>query len=355
MIREVKKGVNGIVFIREIFEATLLNPLKNFQLDKHRIEIRRDPLTGLRTRINIERALRVKQSEIKNIELAEIVKTSISKCYFCENNIFKHTPKIAGYTNGRFIEENSVLFPNLYPFGIYHGVVVLNMKEHYENYSEIDVKDIHNSLKVTINYFKWIHERDRKAKYPTINFNFLFPAGASIIHPHLQILLDYTPTLLMRIIIKKSLKYYEKYKSNMWKDYVESEKKLEERYITEGKIVHWIASFAPRANCEVIGVLKVEKKITQLSEEELWNLSQDIHEIFKKYQKGIKEESIKMTIFDPGFNNKTNGKVRVHIRLIARKNPEPYYVNDRGFMETLHLEPVVEHLPEKVAETLRTQ
>ena len=61
-----------------------------------------------------------------------------------------------------------------------------------------------------------------------------------------------------------------------------------------------------------------------------------------------------MSILEVGFSKDKTKYFRLHVRVVGRKNPIPNYVNDVGFMEIIHLEPVITALPEEIAKKLRS-
>lgn len=63
--------------------------------------------------------------------------------------------------------------------------------------------------------------------------------------------------------------------------------------------------------------------------------------------------SANLSIFNGPLDEGTDEAFRLHVRVIARRVPGALYVNDRGFMEMIHAEPVVESLPEVIASALK--
>jgi len=352
----VEKGVHGVEFRKIIVKAKLLNPFKRFSLDVQSIEYRKDPLFDRWTRINTLRASRMKQIEEKDESLFEkMVKESKTKCSFCSERVLSDTPMFTRelVDSGRFKRNNFILFPNLFPFAKYHGVGIIS-EEHYLELNSISQDILKTCLVGCKDFFKLIISKDPDAKYIVISLNHLPPAGASIIHPHVQVIQDYKPTVMLEKTLKASESYYKTYKSCFWDDLVESEKKIGERFVSNGKILNWIVSFAPLADKEVIGICKLHKEcFTDLNNDELNMMARDVSIMLSLLHNKLEVKSINMSIFSAPIGSKCK-HFRIHVRIISRNRPTALYTNDMGFMEILQTEPVVTSLPETITHKLKT-
>ena len=351
----VKKGVGGVVFRKIVVEAKLLSPLKNFSLDIQYVEYRKDPLLDRWTRINILRASRTKQVEERNGKVfEEIVRESEVKCPFCPKRVSSDTPMFTSnlVDSGRFKRGSFILFPNMFPFAKYHCVGIIS-REHYLELNKISQDILEDCLISCRDFFKLITAKDPDARYIMVNLNHLPPAGASIIHPHVQIIQDYKPTTMLKKILEASENYYKTYGSCFWEDLVESEIKIGERHILRGEILDWIASFAPLADKEIIGICRTRKEcFIDLSNDELIMMAKDISTILSLLHDKLEVKSINMSVYSAPIGLEYK-HFRIHIRIISRSKPTTLYTNDRGFMEVLQTEPVVTSLPETITRTLR--
>jgi galactose-1-phosphate uridylyltransferase len=340
-----------IEFIKETLRASFLDPTKNFELDIHEIERRKDPLTKKWCRINVRRAKRPKQIIKSKSDIEKIIRATRSKCDFCPENIEKRTPRFIKdlVPEGRIRVRNFVLFPNLFPFDGYHAIGVLT-KNHFLPLNKFEPKIWEDCIIGCIKFFKILKEKDKKAIFPSINFNYLQPSGASIIHPHVQIIITKKPTFYLDKILKNCRRYFLRNHSNYWDDLVKIEKRKKERYVGKIGSTEWLCSFAPMLNNEVIGITK-KSRILDLTEHEIKCIAEGISRILKAYSSlGI--ESVNATIYSTMNDAKY---FRCIVRIVSRKNITPYYCNDRGFMEGLHEEPVIETLPEDLAFHLKSK
>jgi len=340
--------------IRKHEKARFYSPLKNFELEEQEIEIRRDELLGLKCRINIGRAKRVKQGvgDAKKGDISRLIESSRKKCFFCPENIESSTPKFPEEISkeGRIKKGEACVFPNLFPFARFHAVTTITTK-HYLEINEFKEEQIENALKASIEFFKKVNKNYEDYKFPVFSWNYLFPSGASILHPHAQILIERKPTFFTRILMKASEDYYKKNKICYW-DKILSE---EERFIGEVGDVAWLASYAPTTNNEVVAIFKKSSSFFEITEKEISDFSKGLINIFKGYHKlGIK--SFNLSSYSTSINEARKYGVkdaRLVFKLCSRPLPTEYYTADTGFIEVFHQERVVEHIPEKLAKELR--
>jgi galactose-1-phosphate uridylyltransferase len=346
--------MSRILFEKEVREAELLNPFLNFAVETQLIEYRRDPLTGgWGCRVNMKRAERVKQaSQGERGEELEIVERSRKGCFFCPENLEKSTPKFPSdlAPEGRLRVGSACLFPNLYPFGEYHAIAIFS-EDHHVSLDQFPAMIIKDCMKASKEYLDRIYTKKPRIKYGLINWNQMPPAGASITHPHLQILAEHKPTQRLDELIQSSQAYCQRYGSNYWSDLTAAEKEGGERFIGETGGVTWLASYAPQGNNEVLGVFSDISTVLMMGEQHIWDFSEGLSRILAGYHEiGVK--SFNMTMYSGPFDQDLN-YYSLHIKMVSRPNPKVFYTNDSGFMERLQNEVVVETRPEDVAEKLR--
>ncbi|MEM2989186.1 MAG: hypothetical protein QXU06_04655 [Candidatus Bathyarchaeia archaeon] len=341
-----------MVFEKDVHEAELCDPASNFTQEVQPIEYRRDPLTGARCRINMRRAGRVKQAAKEGRSITASSRTSEGGCAFCPENVERMTPRFPDrfLKGGRVRVGSAILFPNLYPFSKYHGVAVLS-EAHNPPLNEIAPESLRDCVRACIEFLAIVRERDPGAVYGSINWNHMPPAGASIIHPHLQVIADPVPTRLQGELLRCSESYFERNGSNYWIDLIEAEAELGERIIHKGRSIVWLASYAPMGNNEVLGISPGTSSIFELDGARLEELSAGLSKILRGYW-GLGIGSFNMSIV-PGPLDREVEYYSLNLRIVSRPSPEAHYTSDCGFMERIHLESVVESRPEAVAERLR--
>jgi len=117
------------------------------------IEYRFDPLITGQVRINPARARRMKQAEVGESELAQLIKRSKETCPFCPERAEKDTPYFPKdiCEKERIRVGQSLVFPNLNPFGECHAIGILS-KEHFLNLNEHSPQMIKDNLLAANSY-----------------------------------------------------------------------------------------------------------------------------------------------------------------------------------------------------------
>ncbi len=331
-------------------EARFKSPLKNFEEVSQPIEVRMDPLTGRKCRINIERTKRPKQISENNAELDNLVRASREKCYFCPERLESSTPKFPAGMPERVKVGKATVFPNLFPFGGFHAVGVFSDK-HYLSLNEFTPEILKDCFAACIETFEHAARINPELRFWNINWNCLPPGAASIIHPHVQIFADAVPTPYLKELIDKSQEYHSEEHLNFWHDLIDAEKRNGERYIHGSRGIHWLASYAPQGNKEVMAVVEDISTVPALKEK-LYNFCDGLSKILKGYHEmGVR--SMTFSTFAGPTDVFMNDFYWLNTRLISRPNPSPFYISDCGFMEKMHLEPVIETLPEDLASGLK--
>ena len=337
---------------KELIEAKLRSPRSHFAIDLQPIEYRRDPLTGMRSRINKRRAERMRQAAMRTDTVSRVAGARETDCAFCPENIERMTPRFPSQfiPEGRIRTGSAVLFPNLYPFSEYHSVSVFS-GAHSLPLGSFSANIIRDCIRACVDYLMRVRDFSPDVRHGSINWNYMPPAGASIVHPHLQVLADRSPMHLQEILIQRSEEYFRKHGSNYWRDLVETEEKLEERLVHRGDDITWLASFAPRANDEVMAVFRDCSSITQIDERGLAELSSGISAVLKGYSK-LGVESLNMSVISGPLDSGLESYA-LNLRMNSRPRLQRYYTNDCGFMERILLESIIESNPEEVASRLR--
>jgi len=340
----------GIKFTKSYQEARLRSPLCGFSEVKQLIEIRTDPLTGRRCRINLKRIKRPRQFPREYKELKRLVEKSREGCFFCPENIDSKTPLLSAGLGERIKVGRAVVFPNLFPFGGYHAVGIFS-DDHYLSLDQLSGDMIFDCFSACLRYFELVSSSDASLKFWHINCNYMQPAASSIVHPHVQILSDPDPTPCLRELLSRSMEYKERTGSNYWRDLVEAERETGERYIGNIGHVHWLASYAPQASREVMGIVEGVSSLAELRGE-MRNLCDGLSKIFSGYHE-IGVRSMNFATFSGPADQDLSDHYWLNIRIISRPAPAPFHISDCGFMERLHLEPVIEVMPEDLASSLR--
>lgn len=296
--------------------------------EKGILQHREEHFTGLRCRISPERLKRHIDQELSLPDSSE-------GCPFCRDRIFSVTPTFAD--KNRIIRGESVTFPNLFPFGDWHTVTVITKEHSVDAFTHQQVVDAFAAQAESLQRFDG---------YPSINWNFLPSAGASLVHPHMQGISDRRPPLMIERYRFACEQYRGKTGKNYW-DAVRDEEQSSDRYLFGDEIL-WSAHAVPVGEREVRGYLPV----TSLDEVESYvdSLALGTLEVLTLYKK-LGTHAFNMSIF---FDKKNaSGEFRAFCSIISRINPNISSTSDSAFMERLHLEPVILTLPEELGRYYR--
>jgi hypothetical protein len=116
---------------------------------------------------------------------------------------------------GRLENESSVTASNLSKMADYHSLVIF--KKH--NFSDLTEQDFLSAINLAQEWFEKIQNLDNEIKTKIFIWNYHFRSGASILHPHFQ-LLAYKSFPLKIIALKAKLEDYQKnFQSHYFDDY----------------------------------------------------------------------------------------------------------------------------------------
>jgi UDPglucose--hexose-1-phosphate uridylyltransferase len=337
-------------------ESTLkiLNPFHNFSEDVHTVQVRRDPLLGDTSVYNRSLKDKVKfffgDSDPELIK--NLVKDSAKTCIFCGDRIEKNTPQYPSdlVPEGRVRIGEATLFPNLFPIGSYHSVISLSTA-HFLKLSEFNPELIENGLNAAQTFVNLVYRRDHLALFVAVNANYLFPAGATFVHPHLQMLITSIAYSYHERLIEACHSYYRKHGSFYYDDLVREEKKIGERYVGQKGRWHWITSFSPMGINEVIAINESESDFGNLSITDLRDLSQGISKILTFYE-SIGHLSFNYSLLSARGSVQGEG-FRCILKMITRQNLYPNYRNDDYFLQKILHSELIINLPEELASKLR--
>lgn len=339
-------------FRKEIRTMELLSPLHRFESEVQIVEYREDPLTGSHSRVNVARAGRTRQAQRIEVDLSEVIEATRAGCFFCPENIEQRTPRFPQEIcrGARIKRGESTLFPNLFPFAEYHAVATLT-REHFLDLGEFSAKMLSDNMLASKEYIASVHQKDEKAKYPMWIWNHLPPSAASVIHPHVQILVDRAPAPELGRLLQKSEEYFARHGRNYWQDLIGQEKGLGERYIGENDSLAVIASYAPRGNREVQFIFKGLTNLADLEEKQAEDFAFSIIKILRCY-KEMGVNSFNLITYSAAVKETPN-YYSLSARIISRPVWQPFYTNDAGFMERFYDVWVIETLPEDIAREMR--
>ena len=345
-----------IKFERFIRNAKLLSPLQQFEVDSTQIEYRIDPLSGYMGCIVSDKdAEWVDKFFFTNPDpklIEEVVEKTKQNCFFCPENLEKATPKFTEdiVPEGRIHVGDASVFPNLNPYCEYSAVVVIS-KKHYIQLDEFTPEVFANGLHASMVFLRKLRQAKPSIRYAAIGLQYLYPAGSSIIHPHMQVLATDIPIMYVAKLLDLSAKYYQAHGVNYWKELVETEKKLGERYVGRMGNVDWYTPYTPMGFGEVHAVVTEKSSFTELTDEDVNNLGEGLSRITRYYKE--KNCSTFSFVAYTGPMNEVLEHFCVGLKIVLRPHVKSLYTNDAWFMPHLLQQPIIRGTPEMVASSLR--
>jgi galactose-1-phosphate uridylyltransferase len=341
---------NPIEFRREIMPSRMLRRDKSGELVETSapVEIRFDPLTGRTCRLVPYSASRIIRPDLDALEKRSKELT----CPFCAPLVERITPRFPPdlFPEGVIRRGKAFAFPNLDPYDIY-GVVVVITDRHFMTLEQFDHATVLNALTAAQAYIKRVREVDSRAAYSFIAWNFMPPAGGSLVHPHLQCNAGYHPTSFQRQVLEASERYYKETGTNYWYDLVEQERRTGERWVGKTGGVEWLTGFVPRGRLsDVIAVFPGKASINELTDSDLSDFAEGLLKVLG-YFSGLNLISFNMSTY-PGLDE---NQFTAHARITPRGLLlySPIETSDQFYYQVLHDENICILPPEEAAAGLR--
>jgi galactose-1-phosphate uridylyltransferase len=274
-------------------------------------------------------------------------------CPFCPDKVFGITPLFPPeiLPEGRLVLGDMVLFPNLAPYDSLGAVATLGSR-HYLPMDEIEPQRIANGFRLALDFFKRIQASGHEeAVYNIINWNYMPPAGSSLIHPHLQVFASSSAPNLMREELQAAQHYMDQNRSNFWDDLVKIEIKTGSRYLGTIGRTHWLTAFAPMGVAgDVLAVVDGVHCTLELSQNDIDDLAQGLTRTMCAYQP--------TGIYSFNMNFFTGKKGDAHARFHLLFSPRTFFnqtlgTPDIGALRNLFNETLCMAYPEEINSLLK--
>ncbi len=325
-------------FSKEVETARFYDPSEE-EVKEIDVEIREDSLTGKTSRIlaqPIPESSEPDKSDVKEKGF----------CPFCPENIEEvGALDVEQLSKDKMKEGEAVLMPNITPYARYSLVIRL-AEEHYLPLEDFEKEHFLNGFKLARKYLENV-EGLGEEKSATMIMNYLKPAGSSIVHPHMQLLISESKLDYQERMIRAAKEYYKAEGVSYWKDLVEKEKDGE-RYVGSTGIFDWITAFAPRGFDHVKGI--TEENFLDFEEREIKSLSEGIVKVLKGYGK-MNHDSFNFSLFIPP--TETKKRYATVIDLIRRTSLDKFYRADEFAMPKLMDEAYSDKKPESLTKEMR--
>ena len=335
----------AVAFKKITGKSRLMNPLKDHALDEIPYEIRFDPLTGETGRV-FDFPYKADPPDLSET----IERSKRLFCPFCPDTLAKSTPLFPEdvIPEGRIRMGEASLIPNLVPFDKYAGVSIFSPR-HYIPMEELTVENMVDAFTAARTFIQRIAAFDPLVRFFTINWNYMPPAGSSMVHPHLQTNCGDVPTNELRLELEACKDYSEKNGRSYWEDFAKAEKENGVRYVGEIDSTFWTMSFVPLGFLpDVSCVFTEESSLDCLNDRTFRSFLQGLARILRYFrQQNIFSFNVSI------FSVREDDRFRIHARICPRLFPRGIGNNDMAYLQVMHKEPFTMRPPEAVCPKVR--
>ena len=320
---------HSLAFEKETVTARFIAP-SGEEVEK-RIEVRINPISGRTSRIAFGRGAE-REPGTESLPLPPPNAADTAGCPFCKPQVMSETPSILSdiIPDGRLCCNDSILFPNLFPYGSYSAVCLLD-NEHFAEIGTASVCSYADCFINCRNYLRHILEYDSEAVYMAITQNHLPSAGGSLIHPHLQINADRIAPNHHRLLRKRAQEYFHQSGSCLFSDYLLHEKQDGSRYIGKTGSWEWITAFAPEGFFEIWGILPTITSLYQITDSDWNHLAQGVVNT-QKFYRSLCRNGYNLGLL---FVEDKNSCLEMRVVILARSNYAPWVRNDHTGFEVM--------------------
>jgi UDPglucose--hexose-1-phosphate uridylyltransferase len=332
-------------------KAVLCNPLKDFEIDSQFIEYREDPISGLTSFVRTGRAFWAGIFKTDEALVEKLVKETRERCFFCPEKVETSTPKFPSdfFSTGRLTRGEATLFPNLFAHKKYSAIIALT-KRHYLKLNEFEPDLLSDGLKLAGLYLQRAFEVSG-VQYAEIGGNYLYPSGASIVHPHLQAIASNGAHSLIKRYMERGREHHRKYSRNYWEELMEKEKESGERYVGKIGSTEWLTPFAPIREDEVDAIVRGKSNFLEFEDHDWESLAEGLSRVFKAYHdRGL--SCFNFAIYSGPLGKKLRF-LWAGMKVTSRSSVQPYPVSDTWYSNSILLDGFVVEPPEEIAKAMR--
>lgn len=318
---------------------------------RYELEYRWDPLTA--RAVVICPHLRAKWTEYYSVRdeawLRELVEASQAGCPFCHPTFDKVAARFAPeqLDEAQIRVDEVIAFPNLYPRTDFEAVITAP-EVHYLRLNEFTPAFVAKCLTAALDCIRQAYRKSKKLLYPVIGGNYLPPAGASLVHYHMQLSMQEYPFESVRTLIDASVRYERREQANFWLDLV---RENEAREIARTNNVYWYTPFAPTGFCEVRAII-TKPNFMRITAEDVNELAAGLTAVLRYYNDhGF--AAFNFVIYSDRLDAELSN-VPPGLQIVARPNPRPNYLSiDSWYMPLLLQQAIVLERPEELARDLK--
>jgi UDPglucose--hexose-1-phosphate uridylyltransferase len=328
--------------------STFLHPRKGFKPVTVSFQVRYDPLTGRTGHFSHFGAIKAQELDTHQYLRPEVK----GFCPFCPDQRDVYTPKFSEtiIPEGRLSRGEALLIPNLFPYDIHSGIVVMT-GEHLIPLEGFTEQRLVDALALGTDFLKRVTRIDPTLSYHVGTWNYMPPSGGGLVHPHQQYFATNNPGNQFIDELRESEAFQGKHGADYWSELIQAEKDRNERYIGATGRVEWLSSFVSMGILgETMAIIPDCFSVTELTDDMISDLARGLLKVFR-YYKDAGIPSFNAAWFFGPFGQKHFSS---HFRIIPRTflNIRDF-APDLNFFQALLAEPVSVILPEQLCAEVR--
>jgi galactose-1-phosphate uridylyltransferase len=332
-----------------------MQPVRARLLDPHGdpcerpIQIRTNPISGRTSRIAFSR-IHEKEAGTDHLPTPPPDAGNTETCPFCHPQVMLRTPRLIPqiHPDGRMRRGQSLLFPNLFPYGAYSAVSLVD-DSHFVEIGTADQGRYADCLINCADYLRRVKRHDSAAVYMAITQNHLPSAGGSMVHPHLQIQADRIASNHQRFLQDRTRHHQEITGRLLLGDYLDQEIRLGERVIGNIGPWTWLAAYAPEGFFEIWAVYRGQTTMLTLSDGDWQDLAAGLIRVQRLYR------SLNRNGYNFGLLSVETPQSHLELRavMMVRANYAPWTRSDHTGFEVMLGDMATFNAPEDTARLAR--
>lgn len=322
---------------------TFLDPFNDFAPKTVTLELRRCPLSG-----DTARVLPFRVKDLAPVDHQPYVERSQQRpCPFCPDNLPVMAARFPGHVSasGHITQGQAVCFPNAFPYEELSAVIVLT-RQHYVTAGEVTAEIIADALEAAR---ACLDKAGAGLGYAAINWNYMMPAGAGLVHPHFQVTAGRAPSRFQARLKARARAFARREGGDIAEAYLTDEERDGSRWLGWVRPFGWAAAFAPRGVYDVLALAPGGRTLGELTRGEVRHLAQGVAKVLGFFQ------SHHVGAFNMAIHTglKPESGLPLMARLVSRVDLPPMGVDEINYLEKLHDEQMTFLPPEDQAAALR--
>ncbi|MDD3845242.1 MAG: hypothetical protein PHC90_02640 [Syntrophorhabdaceae bacterium] len=329
-------------------ESTFLDPRKGFAPTTVRFQVRIDPLTGRTCHFSHFGAIKPQK-----LDLAGYHKPAVKGfCPFCAEQREKATPKFTPEVvpEGRLARGEALLIPNLFPYDVHSGVVVMT-DDHVVGLRDLTKERLRDAFSLGMDFLRRIAALDTSLPYHLMTWNYMPPSGGGLVHPHQQYFATAYPGNQFMDELSASHDFAGRHGENYWYALAKQEAADNVRYIARIGSGYWLAPFVSLGLLgEVLCVFPDVFSIHDLSSDDIDNLVAGLERLFRYYEDaGVFSFNASFS-FGPPHQEHFSAYFRIVPRTFLNTRD---FAPDLNFFQAILSEPICVVLPEDLCREIK--